>query len=145
LSESVYYDTIVTSIFIGGTLATAYTVEELELQDGNVVQIKPLVIGRMRKFMKKFEELTENKLTSEEEAEEKLMELTLICLGPQGDPYKYESEPEDNPRGFEKAYDTFDMPTIYRIIKVCTGIDLEAPKEMMNQMAAAKEESGTTS
>ena len=128
-------------------MATAYTVEELELQDGNTVQIKPLVIGRMRKFMKKFEELTENKLESEEEAEHKLMELTLICLGPQGEQYAYDNSTDEDGdvKGFEKAYDTFDMPTVYRIIKVCTGIDLEAPKEMMNQMTQAGEGSGTTS
>lgn len=127
-------------------MATAYTVEELELQDGNVVTIKPLVIGRMRKFMKKFNELTEKQLTSEEEAEDKLMELTLICLGPQGEPYKYDHTPdeEDEPKGYEKAFETFDMPTIYRIIKVCTGIDLEAPKEMMMEMET-REGIGTTS
>ena len=126
---------------------TAYTKEELELQDGTVVEIKPLVISRMRKFSKLFEKLAE--VDTEDEAEEMLIKMTLICLGPeQSKPYQYDStvdEETNEPKGFDKAYDTFDNATIVRIIKVSTGVDLGMdPKEMEQRMSQMTEEGGMT-
>lgn len=126
-------------------MATAYTVEDLDLQDGTTVTLRPLPIARLRKFMKAWEQFLADKIESEEEAQDRLLALTLICLGSQGSQYAYDktTNDEDEEVGYEKAYEVFDMPTIMRVIKVCSGIDLDAaPKAPMGNLT--EEETGTT-
>lgn len=127
-------------------MATAYTVEELDLQDDNKVVLKPLPIARLRKFMKAWESFLADDFKTEEEAQDRLMALSLICLGPQASSYAYDkTEDEDGEEvGYEKAYEAFDLPTIYRVIKVCSGIDLDATPKVLMENQTETEETGTT-
>lgn len=127
-------------------MATAYTVEDLDLQDDNQVILKPLPIARLRKFMKAWESFIADDFKSEEEAQDRLLGLALICLGPQGAPYAYDKTTDEDGEevGYAKAYEVFDLPTIYRVIKVCSGIDLDAAPKALTETQTETGETGTT-
>lgn len=94
---------------------TVYSVEEIELQNGKTVKLKPLAISRLRKFM---EVMSDTQTAgSEDEALNVLIKACAIAL--EGQLGEVVNSPE-----FE---DLLDLPTINRIIKICGGIDLEDP------------------
>ena len=95
---------------------TVYDVEEIALQNGDVVKLKPLSISRLRKFMKVMEN-TQNAGT-EDAALDVLIDACGIAL---------ESQLPDLVKDREQLEDALDLPTINRIIKICGGIDLEDP------------------
>lgn len=109
-----------------------YTVEEIVLQDGTEVTLKPLNIKNLRKFMKKFKEI--DKLKEDDEVVDFLIEVGQLCLASL---YK---EYEDT----EKYEDAVDMPTVHKIIEICGGVKLNDPELMaaaaavMEQQAAGK-------
>lgn len=95
---------------------TVYDVEEVTLQDGKTVKLKPLSIRELRRFMEVMGKTTQT--TTEDEALQVLVEACGIALE------KQIPELKDNKELLE---DLLDIPTINRIIKVCGGIDLEDP------------------
>lgn len=95
---------------------TVYDVEEVTLQDGKTVKLKPLSIRELRRFMEVMGKTSDTK--SEDEALQVLVEACGIALE------KQIPELKDNKEMLE---DLLDIPTINRIIKVCGGIDLEDP------------------
>lgn len=106
---------------------TVYDVEEIQLQDGKTVKLKPLSIRELRRFMEVMGKTAVS--TTEEEALSILIEACGIALERQI------PEIKDNKEMLE---DILDVPTINRIIKVCGGIDLEDP----NLLAAAQAQAG---
>lgn len=107
-----------------------YTAEELELQDGSKVTIKPLTIKRLRKFMKVVNELNkveagEDGELDEEEQEDRAMELMVdacaIAIAP--------SNP-DLAENRERLEDALDIPTMWRILEVAGGIQMGNPTPM---------------
>lgn len=145
---------------------TVYTVEEVELQDGNVATLKPLVIKRLRHFMKLIEEMGE--MDDQEAIEDVMMNCAAFCIARQHPQYwdekknngklpdpNYEktgAEDEEIPMvprirgGYTEDFeDAIDTPTMVRIIKVCGGIDFESPELLRAAQAAAlAAETGTT-
>lgn len=95
---------------------TVYDVEEIQLQSGETVKLKPLSISKLRKFMKVMQSTQE--ASSEDAALNVLIEACAIAL---------ENQLPDLVKDLEKLEDSLDLPTINRIIKVCGGIDLEDP------------------
>lgn len=106
-----------------------YTVEEIVLQDGTEVTLKPLNIKNLRKFMKKFKEI--DNLKEDDEVVDFLIEVGQLCLASL---YK---EYEDT----EKYEDAVDMPTVHKIIEICGGVKLNDP-ELMAAAAAVMEQGG---
>lgn len=105
-----------------------YTTEEVSLQDGTVVELKPLTIKNLRKFMKVInEELVEVK--SEEEGMDVVLKAAALCLKNQKPEY-WDEESQTYTEAFE---DVADMPTVYKILEVCGGVKLNDP----NLLAAA--------
>ncbi len=99
---------------------TVYDTEEIVLQNGTKVTLKPLTIKQLRKFM-----LVVNKLSetgTEEESLTTLIEACSIALEKQ--------LPEVT---LEELEDILDVPTINRILEVCGGIKMDDP----NLLAAA--------
>jgi hypothetical protein len=138
---------------------TVYTVEEVELQDGRVATLKPLVIKRLRHFMKMIGEMGE--MDDQEAIEDVMMNCAAFCIarehpqywnekkdnGSYDDPdYEKTGEADEEipklPRlrgGYTEEFeDAIDTPTMVRIIKVCGGIDFESP-ELLRAAAAAQE------
>jgi len=102
-------------------MATAvYDVVSIELQDGTTIELRPLPIKQMRLFMKKMESLGE---PAEEGAEvdgmDQIVDLTKICL-----------EKNKGAAKIKDYEDVLDLPTAYKIIEVCTGVNLADPKLM---------------
>lgn len=95
---------------------TVYDVEEIQLQDGKTVKLKPLPISRLRKFMEVMN--STQTANSEDEALNVLIEACAIAL---------ESQLGDVVKDKEQFEELLDLPTINRIIKICGGIDLEDP------------------
>lgn len=101
---------------------TVYDVEEVELQDGSILKLKPLAISRLKRFMTVMN--TAQEATTEDKALEVLIDACAIVI---------ESQHPELAKDREKLEDALDVPTINRIIKICGGIDLEDP----NLLAAA--------
>jgi hypothetical protein len=101
---------------------TVYDVEEIQLQNGATVKLKPLTIKELREFMKVIQRTQE--VTSEDETLTILIEACGVALK------KQLPELVADKDAFE---DTLDVPTINRILEVCGGIKMDDP----NQLAAA--------
>lgn len=106
---------------------TVYDVEVIKLQNDAEVTLRPLTINKLREFMKVMDGFAGAE--SELETLDVLLNACAVALAKQ--------EP-DLVADREKLEDALDLPTIYRIIKICGGIDLENP----NLLAAALEAAG---
>lgn len=110
---------------------SVYSTEEIELQDGTTVVLKPLNIKTLRSFMTTMERFGEEDAT-EEEGLEVLLDAAALCLKGQ--------RPEfwDGKKHTEDFEEVVDMPTIYKILDVCGGVKLNDP----NLLAMAREALG---
>lgn len=97
---------------------TVYDIEEVQLQDGTVVTLKPLPISSLRKFMKGFEDLGATK--EESENLDVMVNLCKIALDKLS-PGTFDT--------LEALEDVLDMPTIWKIIEVCGGIKMGDPNQ----------------
>lgn len=109
---------------------TVYTIEEIVLQDGKEVTLKPLNIKNLRKFMKKFKEL--DNLKEDDQVVDFLIEVGQLCLSSL---YK---EYEDS----DKFEDAVDMPTVHKIIEICGGVKLNDPELMAAAAAVMEQQAG---
>lgn len=101
---------------------TVYDVEEIKLQDGSTVQLRPLSIKKLRKFMAAMNKAQE--AVTEDESLSVLIDACAVAL---------ETQLPDLVKDREKLEDALDVPTINRILEVCGGIKLDDP----NLLAAA--------
>lgn len=117
---------------------TVYTTEEIELQDGTEVTLKPATIKVLRKFMKMLNEMTNlkpNEEDGEDDLEDRSIELLLKMAG-----LLLEREIPEKVKQKGWLEETLDMPTVYKVIEVCGGVKLNDPKmleRVMDQMEAA--------
>lgn len=100
-----------------------YTTEEVELQDGTEVTLRPLPIKQLRKFMTELSDLGDAE--TEDESLDQLLGLAVTCL-----------EKNVAVAGRDDLEDVLDLPTIYKVIEVCGGVKLNDPKllELATQM-----------
>lgn len=116
---------------------TVYTTEDIELQDGTEVTLKPATIKVLRKFMKMLNEMTN--LTpsegEEDDLEDRSIDLLLKMAG-----LLLEREIPEKVKQEGWLEETLDMPTVYKVIEVCGGVKLNDPKmleRVMDQMSEA--------
>lgn len=115
-----------------------YDSEEVELQDGSEVVLRPLVIGRLRRFMeawKKFENV---------ENDDEGFQVFLNCCGiALEDNFKgkfdtgLKASKEEKEAGEflseeykEYLEEVLDLPTIYKVLEVCGNIKMADPKDL---------------
>lgn len=111
-----------------------FTTEELELQDGTMVTVKPLTIKRLRKFMNVIAQLNNTEGVAEDEDEEEraidlMFDACVIALE------------QNNPKVIEdrdNLEDALDIPTMWKILEVAGGI------EMGNAMGPVRGLAGTS-
>ena len=103
---------------------TLYDTEIIELIDGTQITLRPLNIKLLREFMKTFTAGA----NVEQEDEDHSLDLLVACVGIAMKQYKPELANDK-----ERLEDLLDLPTIYKIIEVASGIKLNDP----NLMAAA--------
>lgn len=101
---------------------TVYDVEEIELQNGAKVKLKPLTIKELRKFMVAIQRTQE--VTSEDETLDILIDACAVAL---------ERQLPELVKDRDALEDALDVPTINRILEVCGGIKMDDP----NLLAAA--------
>jgi hypothetical protein len=94
---------------------SVYETVEVELIDGSKIKMRPLKISLLREFMKKFETIAEVS-DSNDASMNLLMDCVAIAMK-QYDP----SLADDR----EKLEDTIDLPTVYKVIEVASGIKLD--------------------
>jgi len=99
-----------------------YDVEEIQLQNGDKVLLKPLSIKQLRKFMVVVQK-TQN-VTEEDQTLSVLVEACAIAL---------ETQLPELTKNLDAFEDALDVPTINRIMEVCGGIKMDDP----NLIAAA--------
>lgn len=112
--------------------STVYDVEEIELQDGTVVTVRPLDIKRLRKFMKvmdamndrvqeQLDKMKEASSKGEEVPEDEnedgnlpfLLDMVAISI---------EKTAPDLAKNRDKLEEAVDMPTIWHIMEIAGGI-----------------------
>jgi len=110
-----------------------YSVEEVTLQDGREVTLKPLNIKGLRKFMQKMGEF--QNIKEDDEGMEILLDAAAICLMKEHPDLWDKNANEGKGGASEDAAEVFDLPTIYRVLDICGGVKLDDP----NLIAAAME------
>lgn len=130
---------------------TVYTQEEITLQDGKDVLLKPLPIGRLRRFMAAWSKF------SEAESDDEGFNVFINCAGIaleenyKGvfDTLKASKDEQEAGEVLSAEYkeyleNTLDLDTIYKVLEVTGGLKLNDPKVMEAVMeAAAREQAGT--
>lgn len=101
---------------------TVYDVEEIQLQNGAKVTLKPLTIKELRKFMSAIQKTAT--VQNEDETLTILIDACAVAL---------EKQLPDLVADRDALEDALDVPTINRILEVCGGIKMDDP----NLMAAA--------
>jgi hypothetical protein len=108
---------------------TVYTTEEIELQNGAVVTLRPLNIKGTRVFNEKFKEFSapefQGETGDETKAIEILVDLAAICL---------KRDLPELVADQDALEEALDIATIYKILEVCGGLDL---KGMNAQLTAS--------
>jgi phosphohistidine swiveling domain-containing protein len=101
---------------------TVYSVEEITLQNGATVKLKPLTIKELRKFMVVIQKTAD--VTTEDETLTILIDACAVAL---------EKQLPELVKDKDAFEDVLDVPTINRILEVCGGIKMDDP----NLLAAA--------
>ena len=101
---------------------TVYDVEEIQLQNGQKVILKPLSIKQLKKFMEVIQ--ATQTVETENETLDVLISAVAVAL---------EKQLPDLVADRDALEDALDVPTINRILDVCGGIKMDDP----NLLAAA--------
>lgn len=119
---------------------TVYTTEEVELQDGTTVLLRPLPIKTLRKFMKIMEAF--GTAQSEEEGLDVISDASATALS-KARPEFYDKTKKDGLGGSSEEWEEVaDIETIYKILEVCGGIKLNDPNLLAQAQAALLAEDG---
>jgi hypothetical protein len=97
---------------------TIYPSKEIQLFDGELLEIIPLKIKYLREFMDSFDNIKNAK--SDDESIAVLVECVRICMK------QYYPKISKN---VEDVEDNFDMPAIYEILDVAAGIKINKKSE----------------
>ena len=95
---------------------TVYDVEEIQLQNGVNVKLKPLTIKELRKFMAAISKTAE--VTTEDETLTILIDACAVAL---------EKQLPELVADRDALEDALDVPTINRILEICGGIKMDDP------------------
>jgi len=90
---------------------TTYETETVTLIDGTEIQLRPLKISLLRKFMKTFE-----KVAAVAEDNDKSMNLLIDCVQIALEQYKPELAKDK-----AALEEILDLPTVYKIIEAASG------------------------
>lgn len=101
-----------------------YETVEVELMDGTALRLRPLKISLLREFMEEFQKISDEDISTDNI---KSMDLLLDCAVIAMKQYNPDVATK------EQLEDLIDMPTVYKVIEVASGIKLNDP----NALAAA--------
>lgn len=120
-----------------------YAKEEIVLQDGAEVTLKPLPIGRLRRFMEAWGKISE--LPEGDDGFDVFINCAGIALEDnfkgRFDALKASSDEKEKGEFLSEQYkdyllETLDLDTIYRVLDIAGGIKLNDPKIIEAAMEA---------
>jgi len=94
---------------------TVYQAIEVELFSGKVLTVRPLKLSLLRKFMKEFDGLSK---VSDDNDKSLTKMVNCVAIAMQ----QYDPELAGDKEALE---DELDLPTIYKIIEVASGIKMD--------------------
>ncbi len=94
---------------------TVYQSVDVELFSGKVITLRPLKLSLLRKFMKEFDGLSKV-ADDNDKSLTKMVDCVAIAM------QQYDPELSKDKEALE---DELDLPTIYRIIEVASGIKMD--------------------
>jgi hypothetical protein len=94
---------------------TVYQSVEIELFSGKVLVLRPLKLSLLRKFMREFEGLSDV-ASDNDQSLSKMVDCVAIAM------QQYDPELAKDKEAIE---DELDLPTIYKIIEVASGIKMD--------------------
>lgn len=97
-----------------------YEVLEVPLQDGSIIELKPASIAVLKRGQKELDRLAAVKTT--DETLDVLLDVCIVLLK------KQRPELADPDGGKELAEDLFDLTTVYKVIEIALGVNLNDPK-----------------
>jgi hypothetical protein len=122
-----------------------YEVEELKLDDGSVVTLKPSPIKVLRRGTQMVTELgshTDENVEAaeaEENAIHDLLDIVALCLKKQRPDFEHEVELENGTKrmvtNYELMEDLFNLPDMFYVIEKDLGVKLNDPK-LLEETAA---------
>jgi hypothetical protein len=95
-----------------------YDTAELELENGEIITIKPLPIKGLKKFMSVIQEMDSDNIKTEQDAMDVFIKAAMVCLE------KVAPELSSDRDAFEEAV---NVPTMMKILEVCGGLKLNDP------------------
>lgn len=123
---------------------SVYTEVTIALQDGAEVKLRPLAIGRLRRFMKAWEDFK-----AVDGDEEKSLNVFVTCAGIAiEDSFKEKFDKTYADDDLTEEYRTYlegvlDMDTIYKVLEVCGGLKLNDPNLVEAAQKRLAEQGGT--
>lgn len=97
---------------------TVYSVEEIQLSNGDTLTIKPLSIKHLKKFLAVIKKIDDPEITEEDQVMEIFIEAAMVCLE-----QLYPELSEDK----EKFEESIEVPTMMKILEVAGGLKLNDP------------------
>lgn len=94
---------------------TVYETLDIKLSNGSTINVKPLTIKNLKKFLAVVKKLQEDTIQSEEDAMEVFIEAGMICME------QFAPDLSTNKDLFE---DTIEIPTLMKILEVAGGLKL---------------------
>jgi hypothetical protein len=94
---------------------TVYETLEIKLSNGNTLNVKPLTIKNLKKFLAVVKKLQEEGMETEEQAMEVFIEAGMVCME------QFAPELSTDKDLFE---DTIEIPTLMKILEVAGGLKL---------------------
>lgn len=95
--------------------------EQIKLIDGTELTVQPLKISLLRPFMKRFQDLP-----AVSDDNEKSMDVLVDCI--QIAMKQFKPELSEDKGALE---DVLDLPTVYRIIDIASGVQLTDPTSVI--------------
>lgn len=103
---------------------TTHEAKEITLIDGTKIEIKPLRISLLKPFTKKFQELA-----AVVDDNEKSLDVLIDCIM-----IAFQQFAPEYSEDRKKIEDNIDLPTVYTIIEVTSGIQLSDAADVLSAM-----------
>ena len=97
---------------------TVYDVLEIELSDGTSLELKPLPIKQLRKFMEIINSMQEQENENPDAAMDIFVQAAMVCL---------ESIKPELSKDKDKFEELIEVPTMMKILEVVGGLKLTDP------------------
>jgi hypothetical protein len=94
---------------------TVYEIVEIQLSNGEEINVRPLTIKNLKKFTKVIAKLDSEQIQTEEDALDVFIEAGMVCME------QFSPELSKDKETFE---DVIEVPTLMKILEVAGGLKL---------------------